>query len=70
MTPHKPKTPPLGGYATKRLAGTASPRTTTGGAGTYDGAELRPYTGRPGSMDAYKLPSLGANSALDNSKRR
>ena len=24
---------------------------------TYDGAELRPFTGRPGSMDAFKLPS-------------
>lgn len=23
----------------------------------YDGAELRPYTGRPGAMDAYALPS-------------
>lgn len=27
-------------------------------AGTYDGAELRPYTGRPGAMDAFTLPSL------------
>lgn len=26
---------------------------------TYDGAELRPYTGRPGSMDAYALKSRG-----------
>jgi hypothetical protein len=26
--------------------------------GTYDGKELLPYTGRPGAMDAYKLPSL------------
>jgi hypothetical protein len=25
---------------------------------TYTGAELRPYTGRPGAMDAYSLPSL------------
>ena len=25
---------------------------------TYDGKELLPYTGRPGAMDAYKLPSL------------
>jgi hypothetical protein len=25
--------------------------------GTYDGAELRKFTGRPGSMDAYALPS-------------
>ena len=27
-------------------------------AGKYDGKELRPFTGRPGAMDAYKLPSL------------
>lgn len=26
--------------------------------GRYDGAELRPYTGRPGAMDAFRLPSL------------
>lgn len=26
--------------------------------GIYDGKELLPYTGRPGAMDAYKLPSL------------
>lgn len=24
----------------------------------YNGAELRPYSGRPGAMDAYKMPSL------------
>lgn len=27
--------------------------------GTYTGAELRPFTGRPGAMDAYTLPSRG-----------
>jgi len=27
-------------------------------AGRYDGKELLPYTGRPGAMDAFKLPSL------------
>jgi hypothetical protein len=27
-------------------------------AGIYDGKELLPYAGRPGAMDAYKLPSL------------
>ena len=26
--------------------------------GTYDGRELRPFDGRPGAMDAFKLPSL------------
>ena len=25
--------------------------------GTYNGAELRPYSGRPGALDAYKIPS-------------
>jgi len=27
--------------------------------GTYDGAELRPYEGRPGAMDFKKCPSRG-----------
>lgn len=27
--------------------------------GHYNGAELRPYNGRPGALDAYKLPSRG-----------
>jgi hypothetical protein len=27
----------------------------------YNGAELRPYNGRPGAMDAYSLPSLQAD---------
>jgi hypothetical protein len=26
--------------------------------GIYEAKELRPFTGRPGSMDAYALPSL------------
>ena len=26
--------------------------------GTYAGAELQPFSGRPGAMDAYALPSL------------
>ena len=26
--------------------------------GTYSGAELQPFSGRPGAMDAYALPSL------------
>lgn len=33
--------------------------TSFGQTSTYDGAELRPYTGRPGSMDAYALKSVG-----------
>ena len=27
-------------------------------ASNYNGAELRPYEGRPGAMDAYQLPSV------------
>ena len=27
-------------------------------AGKYEGKELLPYAGRPGAMDAFKLPSL------------
>ena len=31
-------------------------------AAPYDGAELRPFEGRPGSMDAFNLPSrMGAH---------
>ena len=26
--------------------------------GRYEGKELLPYAGRPGAMDAFKLPSL------------
>lgn len=33
--------------------------TSFGQKSNYDGAELRPYTGRPGSMDAYALKSRG-----------
>ena len=29
---------------------------------SYDGAELRPFDGRPGAMDAYALPSLGLST--------
>lgn len=27
--------------------------------GVYNGLELRPFTGRPGAMDAFALPSRG-----------
>lgn len=30
----------------------------------YDGAELRPYAGRPGAMDAYSLPSRQGDSRV------
>lgn len=32
--------------------------TNSGSRKPYDGKELRPYEGRPGSMDAYALPSV------------
>lgn len=47
-------------FASPTLPGAAAPRTTPWGAGTYDGRELQPYTGRNGSMRAFTLPSKGA----------
>lgn len=32
--------------------------------GTYNGSELRSYSGRPGAMDAYALPSLALGKRL------
>lgn len=41
----------------------AKPQTFSKMHGTYDGAELRPYVGRPGAMDAFSKPSrMGVNS--------
>ena len=37
---------------------------TLGKRGNYDGAELRPFDGRPGSMDAYALPSMANGIAV------
>lgn len=37
----------------------AAPRQVEVMTGRYDGAELRPFNGRPGAMDAYRLPSRG-----------
>ena len=33
--------------------------------GFYSGAELKPYSGRPGAMDAFALPSLSAGKRID-----
>ena len=33
----------------------------------YDGAELRPFEGRIGAMDAYKLPSRRGNQLVEPS---
>lgn len=32
--------------------------------GSYDGKELAPFEGRPGAMDAYRLPSLRLGSRV------
>jgi len=32
--------------------------------GTYNGEDLRPFEGRPGAMDAYKIPSLIAGKRV------
>ena len=57
-TPHKPAplVPAAANDAFKR--------------GAYDGAELRPFTGRPGSMDAYALPSLHMGQTHKRGERK
>ncbi len=34
--------------------------------GKYDGAELRPYCGRPGAMDAFSKPSRVGNNFIQH----
>lgn len=34
--------------------------------GKYDGAELRPYCGRPGAMDAFSKPSRIGNDFIQH----
>lgn len=44
---HKPNNPtPAPGHLVSKMRG------------VYEGKELLPYDGRPGAMDAYKLPSM------------
>ena len=44
---HKPNNPtPAPGHLVNKMRG------------VYEGKELLPYDGRPGAMDAYKLPSM------------
>lgn len=57
-TPHKPA--PL----------TPAPANDVFKRGTYDGAELRPFTGRPGSMDAYALPSMHMGQTHKRGERK
>lgn len=43
----------------KGTTSVATPRTNNmWSGGVYDGAELRPFTGRRGALDAYKIPSM------------
>lgn len=47
------------GPAPRAVAATPEQRTTSwSNAGDYDARELQPYTGRPGAMRAFELPSL------------
>lgn len=61
----KPKTSILAprqyGPTQKNVAATPQHHriTNAGSKGLYDGRELRPFDGRPGAMDAYRLPSRG-----------
>ena len=48
----------LGRYKLWEMAQVNTPKESP--TGRYDGAELKPFTGRPGSMDAYGLPSLNS----------
>lgn len=50
---------PQTSYAMPKPENAAGPRNTAISRENYDGAELRPYDGRPGAMDAYSLPSKG-----------
>jgi hypothetical protein len=58
----------LGRYKLWEMAQVNTPKTSP--TGRYDGAELKPFTGRPGSMDAYALPSLdnGEKTAYNGPK--
>lgn len=49
-------------FAAKRQEGAAAPRTNSWTTNTvYDGEELKPFTGRTGSMKAYAIPSKGSS---------
>lgn len=49
-------------------ANPVQPRTLDWHRGSYDGAELRPYTGRPGSMDAYSKPSVESGQRVERKR--
>jgi hypothetical protein len=46
----------------------AEPRLSYLERGNYTGAELLPYTGRPGAMDAFTLPSIQGGRAVERKR--
>ena len=54
-----------GAWAAATTGTAPTPPRTRMGSGTYSGAELQPYTGRPGAMDAYALPSLSNGQRVE-----
>lgn len=55
----------VGAWAAATSGTAPTPPRTRMGSGTYSGAELQPYTGRPGAMDAYALPSLSNGQRVE-----
>lgn len=54
----------------KKIPLTPAPANDVFERGVYDGAELRAFTGRPGSMDAYDLPSLHMGQTYRRGERK
>lgn len=54
----------LQGYSEPYVGQVAAPRTSVV-EGDYDGAELRPFTARPGAMDAFAKPSLQGGQVVE-----
>lgn len=50
-----------------RTTTTVTPTPTANKRDYYDGAELKPFEGRVGAMDAYKLPSIRGGKAVEPS---
>lgn len=54
----------------KKIPLTPAPANDVFKRGMYEGKELRPFTGRPGSMDAYDLPSLHMGQTYKRGERK
>ena len=59
----KPRITPSGGFANTDIP----IRNSTVRGKFYDGAELRPFEGRPGAMQAYSLPSMVQGKLVERS---